>query len=172
MKYEVNKKCCICKNLKSLNAFWNNKLSKDGLMADCKECHTKKRKEYQLKHIDERKAYAKEFFKQNMLSWATYFPKEMFCEICGVSLYFNKKDKMHSVHFDHINKETEKIIWLCPGQWLRHHPCTLANIEIWESCNFGKLCHRCNAFLPTENREEYLLKVMKYVNSKKLNKED
>lgn len=164
------KLCCDCKKEKIISEFWNNKLKKDGLMDDCKKCHTIRRRNYQIKHSEERKQYSKDFQKKNMQDWEEHFPKSMVCEICERPVFFNKKNKRDSVHFDHPNLESRKIIRTQPGIWLRNNPCTSKNIKIWASCNFGKLCLNCNSFLPTKDREQFLLKATSYCLSKKAQK--
>jgi len=55
------KKCCKCKEKKSLNKFGNLKSSKDGLRYDCKDC----RKKYNISIRDKKKEYNKLYFEKN-----------------------------------------------------------------------------------------------------------
>jgi len=99
----------------------------------------------------------------NIASWEGYFPEIIKCEVCGVETFFNKKNLIRSVNFDHrTNKE---VIKGSPNRWLLAHPRTLENQRIWESCSFGKLCLKCNRVLPTTNREGWIQKMLKYVSS-------
>jgi hypothetical protein len=34
---------------------------------------------------------------------------------------------------------------------------------MWEDSNFGILCGRCNKFLPTKNRKEFIIQAIGYV---------
>lgn len=47
------KKCCTCKELKTVDHYSKNKASKDGLKEYCKECAAKKGRKYRADHADE-----------------------------------------------------------------------------------------------------------------------
>lgn len=127
--------------------------------------NSEKRKNYTM-HWN-RTPRGKECFKANkqrILSlWKEIF-KDSNCEVCNKVLIFRSNDKNTSMHFDHRMNGLE-IIKKSPGAWLGSHPPNDKNLAIWNSCNFGKLCHRCNASLPTLNRKEWLIKVIEYVNN-------
>ena len=36
--------------------------------------------------------------------------------------------------------------------------------QIWDDCDFGILCNRCNLLLPTKDRKEWLKNVTRYIN--------
>lgn len=88
-------------------------------------------------------------------SWEGFIPKESNCKICNKKIFFNKKDRDNSIHFDHRN-EGKEIIKCIPSQWLKNNECNIDNQELWNSCDFGILCRMCNLNLPTRNREDYL----------------
>ena len=99
-------------------------------------------------------------------AWETYFfskdnklPK---CEICGKILKYFSGIRKESAHFDH--KKTDLPIKGSPSHWLLSHEPTSKNISIWESCNFGILCRRCNLLLITKKRKKWLEKAIQYVN--------
>ena len=84
------------------------------------------------------------------------------CEICGKSLIYLSGKHIESVNFDHRQNNISQI-FKKPSNWFSFHTFTPENIKIWEQCNFGILCLRCNTALPTDNRKEWLEKVWKYV---------
>jgi hypothetical protein len=126
---------------------------------------SKKRKAQQQRYVDKNKPMLnkKSLDRRNRLLglWREYMSKYKECECCGQEIEFmNKKNKLC---FDHRNEGREAIKG-SPNHWLYKNPCTPANIVIWESCNFGALCSRCNVFLPTKNRKRFLELAEKYVN--------
>lgn len=94
-------------------------------------------------------------------SWEGYFPKEAECKICGKKIYFNQGNRTLAISFDH--KTGNEIIKDHPSSWLRNNLRSQESEKIWESCNFGILCNRCNRFLPTKNRKEFVKKILEYV---------
>lgn len=93
-------------------------------------------------------------------------PSETNCQICGEIIYFNKGKVRQAINFDHKNDKAK--IKRCPTAWLANHRRilkggNLRNQKIWESCNFGMLCQRCNTFLPTKDRKSFLKNAIKYV---------
>ena len=103
---------------------------------------------------------------RNLDAWESYFLKKTneipSCEICGKILKYFSGDRKESVHFDH--KKINLPIKGIPSHWLASHKPISENISIWESCNFGILCRRCNLLLITENRRNWLEKAIQYIN--------
>lgn len=99
-------------------------------------------------------------------TWKDYIPKETNCEICGKKIYFSKVEKKEMIHLDHKN---DHIPIKSPRSWLKSHKLTFENQKIWGECDFGMLCSRCNRFLPTKNREEFIGNAVKYVFGKDFN---
>jgi 5-methylcytosine-specific restriction endonuclease McrA len=96
-------------------------------------------------------------------SWEGFIPVQTQCQICGKTIYFNRKDLNTSIHFDHRHGLLTSIKNKSPNQWLRKHKRTTENESIWRSNDFGTLCRVCNSHLPTNNRKEYVKQVLKYV---------
>lgn len=101
-------------------------------------------------------------YKKALDSWKGFIPIESTCQMCGKKLFFAGKNKKDSIHFDHRNGSKE-IIKISPNHWLRKNPRNLETEKIWLSCNFGILCEECNLRLPTNNREQFVKNVNKYV---------
>ena len=108
------------------------------------------------------KQYKNDSQKRNASSWGGYIPKVSNCEICNRIIYFNNGDRFGAIHFDH--RIDGCVITRSPTDWLRRHKFTPENIKIWESCNFGKLCARCNRMLPTKERDrtQFIYQITKY----------
>ncbi len=138
--------------IKKIKALYYQK-NKDKIMA------------YHKKHEKKLALCAKQLRERKMKSWEGYILKKTKCQICNKIIYFNQKDPKAAIHFDHRNGKT--LIRKNPTHWLINHYRTPENQRIWEKCNFGILCRKCNAHLPTENRKQYLKKVIKYVFGKK-----
>jgi len=102
--------------------------------------------------------------RQNLDEWRSLFPAIMKCEICGKKIIFNSGNKWKSVHWDHRHGGTVKIK-RSPTSWLASHKRDKKNEAIWKSCDFGMLCRRCNSWLPTKNREEFIKDVLRYINN-------
>lgn len=65
----AKKKCCKCKELKSLQDFHFDKAIKDGFANNCKECQKAYAKEYyqkQKKYVSERSELNRSYLKSNM----------------------------------------------------------------------------------------------------------
>src|ERR1017187_2547299 len=123
------------------------------------------------------KLYAKEWRKRNpskikearflretryLKTWGGFIPKEDKCGICQEIITFNGKDGIKAIHFDHRYGGAETIKG-SPFSWLTKHKRTSKTEEIWNSCNFGKLCFKHNVSLPTIDREDYVIKLVGYV---------
>jgi 5-methylcytosine-specific restriction endonuclease McrA len=116
---------------------------------------------YYARCKDKINIYHKGWQKECLKSWEGYIPIKNNCQICGKTIYFNKRNPKESIHFDH--KKEIKEVRKSPFAWLSKHQRTPKNQKTWESFNFGILCQRCNNYLPTYNRKEYMKRVIKYV---------
>lgn len=100
---------------------------------------------------------------RRMAAWRNYFEMRYgvnpSCEMCGKKLCF-VFGKSNMVNFDHRERHPEIIV---PAKWYRRRLVNTENIALWESCNFGVLCRQCNSHIPTDNREEYVRKLAKYI---------
>lgn len=140
----------------------------------------KQKIEYRVKYGDIIKNYNKKYYQNNktkcylqsstwrrnnggkrLESWGGFIPSETTCQVCGKSIYFNKKNLKLSIHFDH-KCGGDEVIKGSPYDWLRSHPRTPENEKIWNSCDFGMLCNKCNLKLPTKNRKQFLINAMRY----------
>lgn len=92
-------------------------------------------------------------------AWIGIVPKTANCQVCGKVI--NLMDKVSPIVFDHRHGGNEPIQG-SPTGWLISHKRTPKNEEIWKSCDFGLLCRRCNYFLPTKDRKDFLEKVLQY----------
>lgn len=135
---------------------------------DCKkyfekhrEKYLKYRKKYHKNHKRKENRMARLREKSAFTKWLDPIPQQACCQICRKQLTFNSGDVNTSISFDHKRGKHEKIK-ISPARWLRIHKKTPRNIKIWESCNFGILCNRCNHFLPTKNRIKFLKRALKY----------
>lgn len=99
---------------------------------------------------------------KNKKTWEGYIPIETNCQVCNEKIYYNRPDKGNPIYFDHRSGGVEKI-YDAPSRWLSGRKRTPENEKIWESCNFGKLCKRCNCFLPTKDRNKFLINITKYI---------
>lgn len=104
------------------------------------------------------------FLRNRQKEWKRYFQNKFgdpFCECCHKALLWpGSENKLDTVHFDH--RRGDEMIKQSPAFWTRDHAVTLENIAIFESCDFGILCNRCNMLLPTDNRLEWLEKATEY----------
>ncbi len=162
------KKCIKCKKLKSKIDYHKLRTSADGLYPYCKQCRKAYGDVFYRKNfVDLRKKKVWAYHK-NMDSWRGFIPEKSKCECCGKEILFASGSTRSAIHFDHRNGGKE-FIKSHPSRWLALHRRTPENELIWKSCNFGLLCNRCNSVLPTINRNEYVTKLMMYINiSKKL----
>ncbi len=180
------KTCSLCKQEKEEKEFYNDPINKSGKRSWCIKC----RKDYSQRYYKENKDRCKvkrslydklyrqsnfekiakrnEAQRQEYISdWVNYFknkygesPK---CRVCGRDLEWklNGKRTSKSVCFDH--KSNGLLIKRSPYCWYQTHSCNDRNIKVWEQCNFGILCCRCNFFLPTENREKWFEQIKQYI---------
>ena len=87
--------------------------------------------------------------------------------MCNKDIYYYSKDLSTSIHFDHRDGGNEPIKEN-PCTWLAGKFRNPINEAIWKASNFGMLCGRCNALLPTINRVQFLKNAVKYVLGKDL----
>lgn len=59
------KKCFCCKQWKSVDEFYKNKESRDGLSSYCKTCSKKYAKKYNKEHKERRKEYKKKYYNEH-----------------------------------------------------------------------------------------------------------
>ncbi len=168
-------KCNICKvTLSSQNCFNSNLASRYYI---CRACMRIRNKTYNVKnktkimqskkryyHENKTKidAYSKKRYMDNLKSWEGFIPKKTNCQICSTEIYFNNNDRKKAICFDH---KKQSVIKQKPGPtfWLGQHKRTNETELIWKKADFGMLCNKCNSFLPTDKRKEYIKKVVKYV---------
>lgn len=135
-------------------------------------------KKYRQENREKIKERSKQYYQKNRdkclnrysSGWIYYFNKRNpnpKCEICEKELrYFSRQRGQKAqdsicVNFDH--KKNGLPIKQCPSHWIRSHRPSIENIAIWEFCNFGVLCNRCNIMLPTENRKKWIEKATQYI---------
>lgn len=156
------KVCPECINNKPYSDYSKNKNNKDGLAYHCKICAAMKNKKWRKSRpdivrrnmLDSRNRYTKE--------WCQYFEqkygKDITCQICDVPLNYG----IGKLHFDHRYEGSETIT-TSPAKWAYARPCSKENQLIWDQCDFGILCNKCNRKLPTLNRLEWLKRINQYV---------
>lgn len=184
------KQCTICKEFKGPDEFYLNRTHKDGLSSKCKLCQQKSNieyrknnstklnesnKQYRATHKEQLKVQKNKHYLENrevevarqkkyrssqLSSWEGFIPQQHTCEVCNKIVYFNTQNKENAVHFDH--RHGNEVIKGSPQNWLERHKRTPENELLWNSCDFGKLCHYCNRYLPTNNRTEFLENAVKY----------
>lgn len=151
-------------NNKEYNKIYQQK-NKDKIRQRKKQYYIENKDKITAYHIKNRKRYVQNNRIRRdkcIASWEGYFPKKTNCEICNKELLFNVKDYRKAIHFDHRNGGNEEIK-SHPSLFLYTRYRNEKNQKIWEGCNFGYLCRRCNMHLHTNHRKEYLRKVIKYV---------
>jgi len=101
----VMKTCYKCKTPKELSAFSKNNSKKDGLSAQCKECHKKLRRNHYLKH-KEKILEQVSILKSERQNWVSSLKNNKPCVDC-------KNTYPHYVmDFDHIDDNKEfSISW-------------------------------------------------------------
>ena len=118
---------------------------------------------YYVKNYEKIRTYSRKKRWEHLDSWESYFKDKTVCEICGRSVEFNSGKSATSIHFDHRHGGIA-VIKGSPRNWLVHYKRTPENQKIWELCDFGILCTKCNLSIPTKNRKQWLEKVKKYIN--------
>ena len=132
--------------------------NKEKIKENHKQYYLKNKKEIREKY----NAYYRNMYEKNMKSWVGFIPEETKCEICGETIFLGKAYKKNAIHFDHRHGGKENIK-ITPSSWLYRHKRNKKNEKIWESCDFGMLCKKCNSFLPTKNRKKFIKNVVKYI---------
>lgn len=149
--YQKNRK----KRLKQMKKYYEN--NKDKILKQQKGYL----KEYYIKNKSEILKQQKEHRKNNLKSWEGFISLRNNCQICGKEIYFNKRNRNNAIHFDH--KSENVPIKINPSEWLIIHKKTSKTQKIWESCNFGVLCSKCNSSLPTKNRRQFVINSIRYI---------
>lgn len=125
-----------------------------------RQCH----KAYYEQHKQRLRKQCRDNRKKRLDKWLPYLIVVPCCEMCGMKLIFFTSDKKRSIFFDH--KTDDVPIKENPTHWLTKHPPSPKNRAIWNSCDFGILCNKCNATLPTKNRTIWIKRVIKYAKFK------
>lgn len=132
--------------------------NRERLNAIAKKCY--------WKNIDKSRARFHEnhrrFYKKRIDSWAEYLPAEANCEICDMKLYLSGHPRSETICFDHRIENC--AIKKPPATFIRSRLRTKESQAIWDSCQFGILCVRCNITLPTNNRKKWLERATAYAN--------
>lgn len=166
------KKCSKCKKEKLISEFYLDKHSKTKLTAKCIDCYKRhyidnveKYQEFRNKNrerLNKESARIRRGWKDD---WTAYFintyGENPSCQICEKGLTWIRGNINQTVHFDHRHGGNEQIS-CTPSKWFERRPPTLENRKIFELCDFGILCNKCNRFLPTINCQEWLVKVCRY----------
>jgi len=145
----VKGKICIgCKEFKLFKDFNPNR---GFLQPRCKICSSLYTRENQMKLVVAWEPTILEIY------------EEFRCQCCGVKLkWYLSGDGSDAVHFDHrvgdepINK---------PANFIKTTTPTDEKIALFESCDFGMVCRRCNKLLgPPEGRKERWIQQGEYIN--------
>lgn len=119
-------------------------------------------KQYRIKNKDKIRSRGQKRRNGILKSWESVIPKEINCQICGKKIYFNQNNRKDAIHFDHKN-EIYSGMQKGPTYWLLQHRRTSENQKIWEMGKFGTLFRVCNSRLPTSNRKQFIINVIKYM---------
>ncbi len=155
-KKPLNKRCPICYKEYQI------KFKKEN--PDYWKKHGKKwRQDNKVK----RDQYEKEYRLYYRVEWLNYFKEKHGeypqCQICDKVLDWDTRgDHKNRVCFDHRHEGAE-VIQKPPRQWVQNKVFSKKNVAIWESCDFGVLCDRCNVCLPTQNRTIFLDRALRYM---------
>lgn len=172
---KVYKNCRICKRkLCEQNTYKSYIKKSDFICMDCVKIKnkdynirnrvkvSKNKRKYYYKNRHKIFEYTKKCFRKNLKEWEGFIPAKTTCQICNQTIYFNRQNRKKAICFDH-RKKTIINQRNGPTFWLGKHKRTPNTERIWEESDFGMLCNRCNSFLLTKKRKEFLKKVVKYV---------
>ena len=126
------------------------------------ENKAKYQRAYNEKHKAERVVWHKVNEKKYLKTWEGFIPQKTQCQMCLKDIVFNSGKQSDSIHFDHRQGGEEAI--KRPTAFLRTNTRTPEKEKLWKSCNFGMLCLKCNASLPTKDRKQFLENLKRYVN--------
>jgi hypothetical protein len=170
------KKCSICKRSLSFESFGKDSSIKSGLSYKCRECNrvgsALYRKMYPERIDHSKKAVSNKRTRERYLVQWTEYLQDRFgdpiCQVCQKQLKWFDSDASLTVNFDHRHGhdapiQTKRDTGASVSNWIRTRPCNDRNINIFEECDFGILCIRCNSSLPTADREEWVRNVNHYV---------
>lgn len=168
----MNKSCSKCKEVKSFSNFYKSKDAKDGRQSWCIDCQKavprfydgQYARNYYMRNKELCQSRNKQKRKRYINQWIEYFKTKYsnvpHCEICGKKLRWQSSHVSETVHFDHkIGNEPWKS---GPQSFYSNRPCNKTNKDIWDQCDFGVLCLKCNGSLVTKKRKLWLIKACKY----------
>ncbi len=187
---KTEKTCTKCRKTKNINEFSINRMISDNRDIYCRECKKylnskrnleKYKKQNKKRYNKNKKKILKqkkiEYWenpqkmrdktnnndKKRLLEWRSFLPENPKCSICEKQLFYNAKDTTKAVVFDHRHGGKEPIKRR-PGLWLRSNKRTKIKEEMWTESDFGVLCRKCNAFLPTniKKRKKMIINLTKY----------
>ena len=121
----------------------------------------KKKRENYAKNRESRIKDALNRHERNRKTWEGHIPIMTNCQMCGKDIFFHQKKQNSAIHFDHRYGGVEEI--KRPMLWLAGHRMAPENKAKWDKCDFGMLCMRCNVSIPTKNRKQFVVNIMKYV---------
>ena len=153
----------VCKKCGLL--YWSVKAKQKYCSRSCASSSTIRRKLSDVERTERKKINRKSLYTRNREAWLVYFESVYgvftTCQVCGNQIAFRGGCKKNGVvQFDH--KHHDLATQETPANWYTKRVCNEKNIQIWNEQNFGLLCGACNGNLPTEGREEWLLKALEY----------
>lgn len=166
LKYEIagGKICRKCSQLKPLFNFGFRSGKHAHLYrAWCKACETKEFSAYQKKRRDQANRRRTSKIDEWKIWLTEKYGLNPICQCCGRVLTWSHGNKEDSAILDHRLEGREPIR---EGfyTWAGDRKVSDENIGIVEQCNFGLLCRKCNMLIPTYGRQEWLLRLGKYLN--------
>jgi hypothetical protein len=115
--------------------------------------------------------YAISRYKKYKEEWLRFFNEQYgecpVCSICERRLRWQSKIQKYQadvVCWDHASGDSYGLK-IPPATWLGSHACNSDNQSVWLGFNLGILCGRCNGFLPTKDRLDWLEKAVVYARS-------
>jgi hypothetical protein len=155
MNEVIEGKICVkCKEFKLLKEFGFHDKKKNRIKASCRVCFNKSEVDRQVKILAEWKDIVKSIY------------GEFRCQCCGCQVGWYRAGNgksMNTLTLDH--RTGNEAIECPPYDYLRVNYPTDENIALFESCDFGMLCSRCNRKLgPPEGRMERNEQEKAYIN--------